>query len=100
MDSLFLTSRPRVKPMKDSSEVDEIFRIDRSCEVMLRAMTATVPCRVFRANRVCHAHFSYFDVSETGPTSGSRSSSGCEPIRIGFEDLRSRVGGLHFGPVW
>jgi hypothetical protein len=58
MDGLFLTSRPRVKPMKDSSEVDEIFRIDRSCEVMLRAMTATVPCRVFRANRVCHAHFS------------------------------------------
>jgi hypothetical protein len=29
--------------MKDSSEVDEIFSIDRSCKVMLRAMTPTVP---------------------------------------------------------
>jgi hypothetical protein len=29
--------------MKDLSQVGEIFKTDRSCEVVLRAMTATVP---------------------------------------------------------
>jgi hypothetical protein len=27
MDSLFLTSRPRVKPMKDLSKLDETYRV-------------------------------------------------------------------------
>ena len=27
MDDLFLTGRPRVKPMKDLSEIDETFRV-------------------------------------------------------------------------
>jgi hypothetical protein len=40
---LFSTSRPRVKPMKDSSQVNETFRGSRPCEVMLCAQMVTAP---------------------------------------------------------
>jgi hypothetical protein len=52
--NLIFTTRLRVKPMKNALEVDKIFRIGKSCEVMLRAMTTTVPVKVKRA---CRAHF-------------------------------------------
>jgi hypothetical protein len=52
-------------------------------------------------SRLCHAHFFGFSRFWHWSNCGkSRSSSSTEPILMGFEVLRSRVGEVYSGPLW
>jgi hypothetical protein len=96
---LVLTGRPRVKPTKDSSQVDETFIDSRSCGVMLCAAMVTAPDNKSE-QRVPRPPFELrLIIYVTGFTSEGRSSSSTEPIWIRFETLRSGVGELYFGPL-
>jgi hypothetical protein len=96
---LFLTGRPRVKPLKDSSQVDETFTDSRPYEVMLRAAMVTAPNNTNEQGVPRPPFEPRLTIYVTGFTSEGRSSSSTEPIWIGFEALRSGVGGLYFGPL-
>jgi hypothetical protein len=99
LDSLFLTGRLRVKPLKDSSQVDEIFIDSRPCEVMSCAAMVTAPNNTSEQGVPCPPFEPRLTIYVTGFTSEGRSSSSTEPIWIGFEALRSGVDELYFGPL-
>jgi hypothetical protein len=96
---LFLTGRPRVKPLKDSSQVDETFIDSRPCEVMLCAAMVTAPNNTSEQGVPPPPFEPRLIIYVTGFTSEGRSSSSTEPIWIRFEALRSGVSELYFGPL-
>jgi hypothetical protein len=95
-----LTGRPRVKPLKDSSQVDETFIDSRPCEVMLCAAMVTAPNNTSEQGLPRPPPpFELRLIYARGFTSEGRSSSSTEPILIGSEALRSGLGELYFGPL-